>query len=170
MTMKKIFKYISPLLILLIAKTGFSQNHSSNYFVKLKGIVRIIHAYNGGAEPTREILEEHSKLVPFVNKQLFLKKTYYGDLSYLLQTDSTGHFDLDIKPGVYNIYFSNENASEKKVIDSTDVKSTCEENYKTQSHGQLKIFRKGNSPVEITIRETINPCGPLPPASEIRQN
>jgi|GEM_PF-4165288 len=168
--MKNIFKYISLLLLLLTVKTGFSQNHSSNYFVKLKGIVRIIHVYNGGAEPAREILDELSKPVPFVNKELFLKKTYYGDLGYVIQTDSTGHFDLDIKPGVYNIYFSNENTSGKKMIDSTDVKSTCEENYKTQSHGQLKVFRKGNSPVEITIRESINPCGPLPPAAEQKQN
>src|SRR5262245_1264859 len=119
--MKKIFKYSFHLFFLLSMTIGFSQNHSSNYFIKLKGSVKIIHAYNGGAEPAREILDEFSKPVAFVNRQLFLKKTYYSELNYVIQTDSAGNFDLDIKPGVYNIYFSNENVSEKKMIDSTDV-------------------------------------------------
>ncbi|HKR04185.1 MAG TPA: hypothetical protein VJY62_06060 [Bacteroidia bacterium] len=169
--MKKLFKsYFMVLLILLTVQNCFSQKHASDYFVRLKGSVNIIHVYQGGAEPGREILEEISKPVPFINTKLFLKKTYYGNLAYIIQTDSSGNFDLNIKPGVYNIYLSDENASSKKMIDSTDVKSICEEQYKTQSHGQLKVYRKGNSPVEITIRETINPCLPLPPAAEPKQN
>lgn len=169
--MKKLFKfYFMALLFLLTVKNCFSQKHASDYFVRLKGNVNIVHVYKGGAEPSREIVEETSKTVPLANIELFLKKTYYGNLTYVIQTDSSGNFDLNIKPGVYNIYLSNENASSKKMIDSTDVKSTCEEQYKTQSHGQLKVFRKGNSPVEITIRETINPCLPLPPAAEPKQN
>ncbi|MEP7170214.1 MAG: hypothetical protein ABI855_12650, partial [Bacteroidota bacterium] len=148
----------------------FSQNHSSDYFVHLKGNVQIIHAYKGGAAPDKEILEKISKPVPLTDTQLFLKKTYYGSVSYTLQTDSTGNFDLNIKPGVYNIYLSGESASEKKMTDSSDVQSICEENFKSQSHGQLKVFRKGNSPLNITIKEKINPCGVLPPAAEPKQN
>jgi hypothetical protein len=169
--MKNLFNYYLLLAVLFLsAQNCLSQNQSSNYFVRLKGNVEIIHTYRGGAEPDKELLEEISKPMPLVNTKLFLKKTYYGSVSYVIQTDSSGSFDLNIKPGVYNIYLSNENASSKKMIDSSDVKSSCEEQYKIQSHGQLKVFRKGNSPINITIRETINPCGPLPPAAEPKQN
>ena len=168
--MKNFLKYYLLPVLLLSAQNCFSQGHSSNFFVRLKGNVEIIHTYKGGAEPDKKLLEEMNKPVPLMNTKLFLKKTYYGNLSYVIQTDSSGNFDLEIKPGVYNIYLTDERASSKKMIDSTDVKSTCEEQYKIQAHGQLKVFRKGNSPVSITIRETINPCGPLPPTAEPKQN
>ncbi|MEO5570828.1 MAG: hypothetical protein ABIT08_13740 [Bacteroidia bacterium] len=169
--MKSPFKYSFLLLLFLIdSQNCFSQFHSSNYFVHLKGTVKLIQAFMGGAAPNQEILEKMSKPAPMENAQLFLKKTYYGNISFIIQTDSFGNFDLNIKPGLYNIYLTNENSSSKKIIDSTDVKSTCEEEYKIQSHGTLKIYKKGNSPVEITISETINPCGPLPPGALQKQN
>ena len=148
----------------------FSQILSGNYFVHLKGNVQIIYTYKGGAAPTEEMLKEINKCIPMANAKLFLKKTYYGNVSYVIETDTAGNFDLDIKPGVYNIYLTNENSASKKIIDSTDVKSFCEEQYKTQSHGKLKVYRKGNSPLEITINDVINPCGPLPAVVPPKQN
>lgn len=163
--MKNLFKYCLLLqIILFFVHNCLSQNHSSDYFVHLKGNVQIVPVYKGGAALGKEILEKISTPVPYADAQLFLKKTYYGSVCYTLQTDTSGNFDLNIKPGVYNIYLSNDNAFSKKMLDSNDVQTICEENYKSQSHGQLKVFRKGNSPLDITIKETINPCGPLPPA------
>jgi hypothetical protein len=156
-------------LFFLVHLECIGQYAPSNYPVHLKGLIQIVHTYKGGVEPFKETLEEIGKPSPMANSKLFVKKTFYGKEYYIIQTDSTGNFDLNIKPGLYNIFLSNEKEPPPKMANSKDEKTICEENFKTQSYGQLKVFNKGNSPVEITIVEKINPCGPLPAEVEIKQ-
>lgn len=154
---------------LLLSSTGFSQN-KRNFLAHVQGIVKIIHVYKGGAAPSEEMLTKLSQPMPMANEKLFLKKSFYSSKSFVLQTDSTGYFELDIKPGVYNIYLSDEIASSKLPYAKEDSLAKCREQYKSQSHGTMRVFKKGNSPLEITIHETINPCDPQPPATTPRQN
>lgn len=154
---------------LLLSATGFSQN-KRNFLVHVQGIVKIIHVYKGGAAPSEEMLAKLSQPMAMANEKLFLKKSFYSGKSFVLQTDSTGYFELDIKPGVYNIYLSDEIASSKLTYAKEDSLAKCREQYKSQSHGTMRVFKKGNSPLEITIHETINPCDPLPSVAAPRQN
>lgn len=169
--MKTFSKGILALIFVLGSLSNcLSQTTIRSYFVHVKGKVNIIHTYKGGPPPSDELLEKLSKPVPMSDAKLFLKKSYYGKTVYTIQTDSAGNFEMDIKPGVFNIYLSSANSSAKKSFDKKDTLSNCEEKYMTQSYGKLRIYRKSNFPLDITIRESINPCGPLPPAAPDQHN
>ncbi|MFI5219058.1 MAG: hypothetical protein ACHQNT_06175 [Bacteroidia bacterium] len=152
-------------ILFLIAAPCFSQSTVRNYQILIKGKVKWIAAYKGGAAPTDEMLAELRKPVAFKNDKLFLKKSFYSNKSFLLETDSTGNFELRIKPGVYNIYLSDVKSADKKPYNKKELQATCEEEFKSQSYGTLRVYRKSNYPVEIIIEEKIDPCGPLPPAA-----
>lgn len=152
-------------IFFFVSTKCFCQATVRSYYVHTKGKVFIVQAYKGGAPPTEEMLENLRKPVPLKNEKLFLKKSYYSNKVFILQTDSSGNFDLSIKPGVYNIYLSDEKSAEKKSIDRKDEQKICDEKFKTRSYGTLRVLRKSNYPFEITIEEVVNPCLPLPPAA-----
>jgi hypothetical protein len=156
--MKKLIPFLT---FILLAYNTFSQETVRSHLVQIKGSVKIIYTYKGGAPPPEELIEKLKQPVALANTELFLKRSYYSDIVFVLKTDSLGKFEMKIKPGVYNIYLTNENNQTKKPLDKNDTDAVCEENFKMQSHGTLKIYKKGNSPLEITISEKRNPCNKL---------
>lgn len=173
--MKTIF--VTSIIYILIFNQQVNAQ-KKNSCCNISGTVTSTSQYCGGAEPSRELLDEYGRPKPMAGKELFVKagkeNSKKNKIVCSFKTDSLGNFKFQLAKGSYCIVEKSKTAT--LVIPENDATSTWDVNCLKTEYSkcdcQLEVTDKDLSGIQINFHTPCPwsvPCrqyeGPLPPSA-----
>ena len=142
------------IIVFLFPLSNYAQSVCKK--VTINGQVTFTAIYKGGARPTPEVLEACCQQHPLANTKLYLKKNYYGDVQYVITTDTAGIFKKRVKQGMYKVFLKNE-VNAVKVKEIAGGKIDQNNAWLTEPYYVLNVVPGKSFSFTIDIRERRDP-------------
>lgn len=156
-------KYNPLKISFLILMISFFSSCKNQVFKKEKsyivsGKVLTNKLYCGGAQPTKEMIEDLKKPVIYSNKLFFIKEISedYSNQVFLMKfrSDSLGEFKIDLKAGSYAVFLEEQiNITDFSILKNQELNQKCYEEWLKKPFCTIEVLNNAVEGLEFKVEK-----------------